>query len=321
MTQPKVGVGSFIGFSEQVGYTTRIVPTTKFLPMVAGGDSVNSNENRIETGGIDSIGFSSTRYRRGSENVEGSVSAEITYQGAELLFKHLFGAVATTQPDPSNAPNVYDHTFTIADVLPLGLTLELNRGGTSFYVTGANIQSAELALGIDQYLTLAMTIIGREMATGTASSSSIPTTNAFAAPDTVVRWNNNEMQVSNVTLTINNNMDPDRFFLGSRLKKQPVRGSRLEVTASFEAEFTDQTLWDDFKNATQREFFMSAVGDTIEGGFFNEFNLTLPISVLQAVPINVSDEGRITFTAEMKSYRSSSANEATLVIRNGLSSV
>src|SRR3990167_1813329 len=139
MVQPLVGVGSFIGFVSQTGYTTRVLPTTKFLPLIGGGDSIAREEVRIETGGIDSIGFSSTRYARGRENITGNVDVEIGYEGLEVLFYHLFGAVSTSQPSPSIAPNVYDHTFTLANTLPVGMTVEINRGGTSFFVTGANI--------------------------------------------------------------------------------------------------------------------------------------------------------------------------------------
>lgn len=321
MIQPKVGVGSFLGFVEQSGYTTRVLPATKFLPLIAGGDSLAREEGRIETGGIDSIGFSSTRFRRGRVDVAGSIEVECLYEGLELLFKHLFGSVSTAQPDPSNAPNVYQHTFSISDTIPLGLTMEVNRGGTSFFVTGANIQSAEFGQDLDGYMTLAMDIIGRDLDTGTASTASIPAVNGFAAPDCSLKWNSNIQQVSSWNLTINNNMDADRLFIGSRFKNQPVRGSRLEVTGSFEVEFTDLTLWEDFKNATQRELLIQSIGDTIEGGKFNEFNLTLPIAVLNDAPIQVADEGRIQFSSGFKAYRSASQNEAKLVIQNTVTSV
>ena len=321
MALPKTGVGSFIGFTEQTGYTTRVLPATKFLPMISGGDSIAREDQRIETGGIDSIGFSSTRFKNGRLNVTGSAEVEILYEGTELLFKHLFGTVVTSQPDPSNAPNVYDHTFTIADTLPTGLTVELNRGGTSFFITGANIQSAEISQDLDAYMTMSMDMIGRDLDTGTASTATIPTKNGFSAPDCTVQWNSGEVCVSSWSLQINNNLDDNRVFVGSRLRKQPVRASRLEVTGSFEIEFTDTTIWEDFKNIEQRELLITCVGETIEGGFNNEFTLTLPISSLTAAPIQVSDEGRIVYTAEFKSYRSSSENEAKLVMRNTVTSV
>jgi len=320
MTQPKVGVGSFLGFGEQTGYSTKVSPT-KFLPLISGGDSLVREEARIETGGIDSIGFSSTRFTRGRSDVSGSEEIEILYEGTELLFKHLFGQVATTQPDPSNAPNVYDHTFTIADTLPVGLTVEVNRGGTSFFVTGANIQSATLTQDLEAFMTLSMDIIGRVMAIGTASNDSIPTVNGFTAPDVLLQWNAIQQQVSTWNVVINNTLDPDRIFIGGRFKKQPVRGGRIEVTGGIEVEFIDDVLFTDFINATQRALVISSVGTTIEGGFNNSFTLTVPIAVLTAAPIQVSDEGRITYTADFKAFRSAGVNEVTLVIRNTVTSV
>lgn len=321
MTQPKVGLSSFIGFVEQSGYTTRVLPSTKFLPLISGGDSLAREDARIETAGIDSIGYSSTRTKKGRLNVTGSEEFEVLYEGAELVFKHIFGQVTTSQPDPSNAPNVYDHTFEIADSLPLGLTVEVNRGGTSFFVTGANIQSAQISQDLDQFMRLSVDIIGRDYDTGTASTDTIPTTNAFSAPDAILQWNGNALQCSNFSVQINNNLDDNRVFIGSRLRKQPVRASRIEVTGSFEIEFTDLTVFNDFTALTQRELLIQSIGATIEGGFNNEFNLTLPITELTAAPIQVSDEGRITYSAEFKSLRSSSQNEVKLVMRNTVTSV
>lgn len=321
MGTPKVGVDSFIGFAEQVGYTTRIIPTTSFLPMISGGDSIIREYERIETAGIDSIGFSNTRFRQGRVNVNGGETVEVLYEGAELLFKHLFGAVSTSQPDPTNAPNVYNHTFSIADTLPVGLTLELNRGGTSFYVTGGKIGQAELSQGIDGAMQMALTIVGRELATGTASSKSIPTANIFAAPDCTLKWNALAQDVSDWKFTFNNNLDSDRIYIGSRLIKNPVRAGRIEVTGTFLTEFQDNTLWTDFKNATQRAVLIQSIGDTIEGGYNNEFNLTIPISIMSAIPIQVSDEGRITVEVSWKAYRSATENEAKLVLRNTVTSV
>lgn len=321
MSNPKVGVGSFIGFGEQSGYTTA-VSRTKFLPMTSGGDSVNREDVRIETGGIDSIGFSSTRYRQGRRNIAGQETVEVLYEGTELLWKHLFGEVTTSQPNPGSQPTVYDHTFTIADTLPTGLSLELNRGGTSFLITGAKISQAQLSLNVDQYMRMALSFIGRDMDTASASSESIPTVNGWAAPDVTLRWNNSAQQVQSWNLNFNNSLDDNRVFIGSKLRSEPVRGARLSVTGSMEVEFVDTTLWTDFINATQRELIISAVGDQIGAtGYYYSWTLTLPIAVFNTHPINVSSEGRVLYSADFKSYRSSSYNEATLVIRNTVTSV
>ena len=321
MGQPNVGVGSFLGFVEQVGYTTRVLPSTKFLPLIAGGDSLAREDARIETNGIDSIGYSSSRFRRGRLDVSGSMEVEILYEGLELLFKHMFGTVTTSQPSPSSAPNVYDHTFTIADTLPVGLTMEVNRGGTSFFVTGANVQSATINQSLEAFMTLNMDVIGRDLDTGTASTQSQPTVNGFTAPDVTLQWNSALQQVSAFSVTLNNNLDADRIFIGSRKRKQPVRSSRLEVNGNFELEFANTTIFTDFKNATNRSLLISAVGDTIEGGYYNSFTMTLPLSTIEAAPIQVSDEGRITYTADFKSRRSATLDEATLVLRNTVTSV
>lgn len=321
MAAPNVGLSSFLGFVEQTGYSTRVLPATKFLPLISGGDSIAREDQRIETGGVDSIGFDSTRRALGRLNVSGSVEVEVLYEGLELLFKHMFGQVTTAQPDPTNAPNVYQHTFVVADTLPVGLTIEVHRGGTSFFITGANVQSAEISQDLDAFMTLSMDIIGHDYDTGTASTETIPAKNGFTAPDCTLKWGSNFQQVSSWSCQINNNMDDGRVFIGSRKRKQPVRASRLEVTGSFELEFTDLNVFNDFKAQTQRSLVIQAIGATIEGGKNNEFNLTLPLTEIIAAPIQVSDEGRILYSADFKSLRSSAQNEMTLVLQNTITSV
>jgi hypothetical protein len=202
------------------------------------------------------------------------------------------------------------------------LSIELTRGGQGFLVTGAKVSQAEISLGVDAYMRMALSFIGRDMDVVSATAATFSTTNAFAGPDAVLQWNANQQQVQNMNLRMNNNLDDNRVFLGSRLRNEPVRGGRLEVTGSFETEFLDSTLWTDFVNASQRQLLLTATGDQIGAtGRYYGWTLTLPIAVFNTQPVNVSGEGRIVYTADYKAYRSSTQNEATLVIRNSLASI
>ena len=318
---PKVGVGSFIGVGEQTGYTTS-ASRTKFVPMISGGDSIKRDDAIIKTGSLESIGYHSSRYIQGKRDVNGNETIEVSYEGTELFWKHLFGQVSTSQPNPSGQPTVYDHLFTFADTLPVGLTLEINRGGYSFLVEGAKISSGEISVNMDEFLQLNMTFMGRNMDTTTASVASFTTTKGFAAPNAVLQWNGVEQDVSGWKINVNHNLDGDRFFIGSRLRKAPVRGGRLEFTGSFDTEFQDLTLFNDFKNATTRQIVISAVGDQIGStGYYYSWTMTIPIALLNDATPTVNDGGRITFSPSFEAFRTSSAGEAQLFIRNTVSSV
>ena len=326
MGEPKSGVGSFISVAEQSGYTTSNDTPSKYVPMLSGGDSLKRNDGQIESNSLEAIGFHGSRVKQGKRDVSGSETIEISYEGTELFWKHLFGTVVTSQPNPSGQPTVYDHQFTIADTLPTGLTLEINRGGystgQSFKVTGAKIASAEISLSIDQYLQMTMNFLARDMASMSANSPTFTTKNGFVSPDVTLKWNAVEQDVTAWSLNLNHNLDGDRFYIGSRLRKNPGRGGKLEFTGSFDTEFQDLTLWNDFVNATQRQIIISAVGEQIGStGYYYSWTLTLPIVLLNDVNPAVNDAGRIPLSAAWKAYRSSSAGEATLFIRNTLSSV
>lgn len=321
MAEPKVGVGSFIGIGEQTGYTTTVA-ASKYVPMISDGDSVKRDDATIEGGSLQYVGYVSTRYRKGKRDVKGNEAVEVSYEGTELLWKHLFGSVATSQPNPGGQPTVYDHLFTLADTLPVGLTLEINRGGTSFFVQGAKVSQAEISLGVDELMKLDLSFIGRDLDTNTASSPSYTTTGTFASPDVTLQWNGVQQDVRQFNVSINHGLDGDRYFIGSKLRKQPVRGDRLEVTGSFDTEFQDATIFTDFKNATQRQLIISAVGDQIGAtGYYYSWTMTIPIALLGDATPTVSGGGRILFSPSFKAYRTSSANELQLFIRNTVTSV
>ena len=321
MPNPKVGLNSFIGFGEQSGYTTSVT-TTDFLPMISGGDSINREDATIKSGSLESVGVKNTRYKKGKRDVNGSETVELLYEGSEVLFKHLFGQVATSQPSPGGAPTVYDHQFTITSALPTGLTLEIGRSDQSFKVTGAKITSVELSQSVDQYIQAAFSFIGRDKATMVQGSASLPSVNGWVSPEVTLSWNNAQQDVKQWSVNIANNLDADSYFIGSKLRKEPMRGGRVEVKGSFETEFTSTTLWDDFAAATERQIIIAAVGDQIGStGYYYSWTMTIPIALLTGTPINVNDGGPIRYTASWEAFRTASAGEVTLFIRNTVSTV
>lgn len=320
MGNPYVGVNSFIGIGEQTSYDSP-VGVTKYVPMLSGGDSVKRNDATIESNSIDSVGYKSTRYRKGKIDVSGSENIEISYEGTELFWEDLFGTVTTSQPNAGGAPTVYDHTFTVADALKVGLTLEINRGSQSFRVTGAKMTQIEISQELDKLMEMNMSFSGRALDIITASTATFSTTTSFASPDAQLTWNGTAQDCSGFKLTMNQNIDNDRYFIGSRLRNLPVRAGRLEFTGSFDTEFQSTTLYTDFINATQRQIVITSTGDFIGATGYNyTWRMTIPIALLTDATPTVGDGGKITFSPAFKSYRSAGVGEATLLMRNTLSS-
>lgn len=321
-----VGLGhkAVLGIGEESTYGTPVT-RTKFLELVGGGDGLVVDEEKIESQSMKEIGVRGDyEVQQGSVDVKGTVTFEVPYDGAEKIFKHAFGSVATSQPDSGADPLVYQHIFTMADALPTGLTLEVDRDVTAFVYEGCKIASIEFSCGgPDELVRVAAEVIGEDVQTGSATSPTVPAVGFFSAPQADLKWNSTSVPVSAFSVKLNNNLDKDRRFLGSRLRKEPTRaGGKVEVTGTFKAEFESTTHFNDFRNATNRALQIKCTGPGI-GAASRKYELTLDCAVTKLIeyPVTAENEGRIMVEVSFKAYRNATEKELKLTLQNLVSSV
>lgn len=199
--------------------------------------------------------------------------------GAWLLMKHTLGSLVTTQPDPSGAPSVYQHLFTLANELPqYGLSLKIDRDINVFSYIGMKGQSLGLEYAMDSPLASTFSLIGRnEERGGSAPSAAYTTRDAFMDYEGVFTMDGIEQRISGFSLTLANNLREDDFRSGSQYRNQIERGGLRDVTGTFSRKYINDTLYNKFINWERASLVFTFTGPVIEGGFNYELVITLPV--------------------------------------------
>lgn len=330
-----LGHNAYLGVGEESSYGT-IVTRNKFFDILS--ESLVAEHRRIEAASLNQVGIRKNRIANGSLRYRGTVTMHLTYTDMGRFLKHALGGY--TNPALANGTNgsLYDHTFTIADALPTGLTLEIFRDTSNFYTPqgdvnkafiyrGCKIGSMTITAEIDSFVELSLDFIAasedRQAKTpaATVMADLDNARNPMVFTQGFLYYGTSGMTVSELTgavtngagvtvesfnVTLDNNLEEDRASLGSRIIREPVRaGGKLAVTGSFVADFNSFERYDEFFNSTTktlifvcRNGYLSATNNN-----YQAMILTLEDVVPTDVPINIADEGPIKQTINFKAYR------------------
>lgn len=295
---PGYGYQSFLGFTAETVWGSKVSPTTKFLELLPGGDRLKKDSPPLISQGLNELSIHRARkVRKGAVTAGGSVEFEIPYSGGELLFKHLFGKVATTGTGP------YTHVFTLspADWLALvGLTMESRTDhatANSFFYEGALLPAGSFSVGLDGYWRASAEVAAEDETTGSPSTptfSAAPLANFYDdGSGSGLTFNAAGYDVTNFSLDLNLGLQTDRRYLGSRLIKKPTPGrDAYNALGRFRAVFENLNAYNDFVAQTERALVVKSVGDAISGGFYSlQFDVAVGI-LTQARPV-AEDRGVI----------------------------
>ena len=209
----------------------------------------------------------------------GAFSLECTYENVGLLIKHIMGTVATTGSGP------YTHTYTFADDVPTGLTIENVRGtGTSEVFEGCRVNTATLAVSAGGVMTMDCEVIAETSAArGSAGSASFGSgdTPVLHSHATTLSFNGATYDLIDMSLTVNNALAV-RQHLGSAVTAKPLRSDFQSIEMSVTVEVEDQ-LYADFISDVESNATLSFVNG------FREFNVELHNAYLSAASDPISD--------------------------------
>jgi hypothetical protein len=305
-----------IGFVDEVTFGTPVT-VTRFHEFVS--ESLKMDQARIESSALRSGQRvqRSDRWALGKKTVGGDVTFELANKSFGLLFKHLFGGVATAQPDSGGAPTVYRHTFT-PGAYPTSLTAQVGRtdvGGTTrpFTYHGLRATSWELGCSVDEIASLKVSFDGEDEDTGTALA-----TVSYPASLSLLTFVNGTLSIGGSAASVKsasiggqNGLATDRYFLGSTLKKQQLEMGMRNYSGTFEAEFEALTHYNRFVNGTEAEIILNFQGGVISGVYNYEAKVTAnvrfdgetptvagPEIVGQTLPFKVIDNGTTSIKLE-----------------------
>ena len=288
MAAPGRGFESWVGMGEETGGYAVAATRTDFIEIITEGPKVVSPP--IKKASL--RGFQPRGFFQGTKPVDGDIETEWFYQGAELLLKTFFGDVVTTVAGGETI--VFDHLFTPVKVLP-SLTLEIFRDQKSFLYPGSKIGQLGYNLVVNQVQRFVYSVMAQdESQLGSPSSPVFPTELLPVFHQAKVEIDSAEHPAVDFNFTANNSLAGERFKLGSRLRKEPVRNDIMNVTGAFTDEFVDLVQYDKFIAGTPFNLKLT-VTDTIMIGVaaFNTVIIEFPRAVFTGETPGVTGPGII----------------------------
>ena len=276
--------GATIGLGQETSYNSA-AGRTIWRPLISASISRHLTKTPRPTLRVGSAGATRRAHFTSEDVVGGDFVCEASHYDMGLLLKNVLGAAATTgSGDP------YTHTYTIADDVPVGLTLEMVRGtGSGETFTGCRIESATFDVSAGGVMTVSCSVIGKTAAArGSASTPSISGTDdpILHSQAGTLAFGGNTFTLNSMSLTISNGL-ARRQRLGASATAQPLRADFQSVEMSVTLEVDDQLLTDHL-NDTESDAVITFTSGTHSTAF------TVHNSYLSAATDPVSDAGIIT---------------------------
>lgn len=277
-----------LGIVDEVTYGTPVT-VTRFHEIL-GGESLDRQQNVIMPDGLRPGIFNKLGPRRAlSTNWgEGTIPMEVATTGFGKWFQHMLGTGAVSQ---YGATSAYLHTYTPATLNGLSLTIQKGvepwtAAGTALPFTfhGCKVKGWEMAISVDGFATLSVDIDAEDVDTSTGLAvASYGVLKNFNFRQGTLSIGNTDSSlatlagVSDFTLSGENAIKTDRFFLGSSgLKAEPFEDGFRELSGSLSMEFRDQTaIYTAFEADTEKHLRLKFVGDVITGTYTEVLQIDL----------------------------------------------
>lgn len=311
------GMAAQLMTAEEITYGTPVTPDRafRFRPP----ESLKADRERIESQGIHpgQRVLRSDQWYEGKVAVGGDVMLELENKGQGRWWKHALGGVATTQPDAGNSPTVYKHTFTPGD-LPVGQTIQKGVPGSDgtvqpFTYHGCRVASWKLECSVGEIATCTFSMVGEDEDNSTALA--VPTLatgiRAMTFTNGVLTVGGSGLDVASITLEGANSLDANRYFLGSKLRKNALESDLRNFTGGLDPEFAGLTNYNRFKNGTEAELVLTFTGGIIEDALSFQTVVTAHVRfdgetpavgsrgiVRQPMPWKVVDDGTTSIKVE-----------------------
>jgi len=234
------------------------------------------------------------------------------------LLRAALGAPQTTGSGP------YVHTYVpaaakhdaLAALPPYSLTVK-RRSDVIDRLTGGQLDSLELRQPVDEALTLNAEFIFKSITTGTDEAMTLDAGERFRYKHLAVTKGGNPFPyLTDLTIQIQNNLDPEETLNGSDEISAVDFGDKLVVAISGQATFRDKSLLEEFRAGTAAAWSFTW---TINAN--TSLEIAVPRLALDSVSAPIEGPGRITVawsgTAE---FDASEGHEIEVTLTNDVAS-
>lgn len=254
----KSGLAAQVGLKTETTWGTAVA-VDRFTPLIS--ESMTEKIERLESAGIapGARVLRSGQWATGNVEVSGDLGFELYQQGMGLWFRHMFGAVSTSGAGP------YTHTFTPGDMSDDHFTLQIGKpdvAGTvqPFTYAGCKVTEWELAAKAGELVTLGVSVVGKDLATGTSlatASYGIGSGLPFSFAHASVTVGGSAAYVKEITLKGSNGLAVDRRGIGSAYIKEPLEAELRAYEGEMVCEFESLTQMNLFRNGTENALVLT----------------------------------------------------------------
>jgi Phage tail tube protein len=318
------GFNSYLGFGLETTYGTPVA-SSKWLELQK--DAVKFKQTKISKPTLRNV---TINHRVKSKKVvDGDVEIQVPFNGAELLLKHAMGANNTSGPTDS----AYTHSMTLAQVLPVGLTLNINRdqanlaanGGVAnsiFTYAGCQIAKLTLKQAMEDFLMATFSFVGQDVSNTAVETPTFPTFIGADYEMFALTIAGGAFACESFELTVDNGLATDRYKLGTSQRKGLGRGTNRKVSGKIVGEFQSLADWQNYKNLGTAALVATWTGGLIGATSTYTITATLPTVQFDGEDPGVDNSGPLKLTLPFTAYQNAADNdELTLSLKNTVTSI
>ena len=230
----------------------------------------------------------------------GTAEMDVPTIGWSWWLKHLLGTVTTGATVDSNTTHVGDVGSLTGDSFTAQVGRAFHPSGTvqAFTYEGGKVTSWELSNDVEGLLVASIDCDFEDVTTATslATASYAAGAAVFAWTGATVTIGGASMELSNFTVSVDNNLKTDRRYLrGSALKKEPVESGMRSIEWSADMDFVDLTQYNRFVSATAAGASAAIVatwsGPVVHAGATLPYlQVSIPVARFDAVDLSTGAE-------------------------------
>jgi hypothetical protein len=279
------GLSAQVGYAVESTFGTGVTPS-RFIEFTS--ESLDYNKQTVNGAGIAAGRVfmpGNARYIVGVGG-GGDVTFNFPSKGGGFWLQQVMGAVASVTH--AGTPNAYTHTFTPAASL-VGQSFTLQKGAPEannntvdpYTFTGCKVNQLQLTMGQNALLVAKATIDAQNVTTATAlataSYPSAPNYFSFAnARNTLTVNGTPYAAIKSFDMTINNQLDVSRYYLGSGgMKAEPIRGDYAAATGTLTGDYVDTVLSAAFIADSEVALVTKFSAANIATTYYEELTITL----------------------------------------------
>lgn len=295
------GISGAIGFAPETTWGTSVAPS-KWMEFLA-GETLNRKQNYQRSAGIKAgrVFVTGGRTAATTRTAGGNLGFEVPTKGFGAWLNMLHGETVTpaktltetyTQIHKIGASDPYKKAMTIVKAAPKVT------GGVvdSYCYSGSILNSLELTMATNGYLVAQANIDAKdEDKTQTIGTVSYPASvENFTFGQVEILINNvAQTYFRDMKVTFNKPTDVSRFMLGSATRLQPFTNAFNDIKIAFTADYSDNTLYKFFEEATTKKVEINIVGAALPVDGASKFTLKLvfPMCRFEGDSPNIKDLG------------------------------